>query len=360
MMTDPLYYLVQFIFFPLAAVVFGLFLNALVHEITTSGWELSPRCVWRWCLTVSSFFFCIMELDPCSVLGILPTAWRNGVECTVASVILNSASSTFYMYIIVLSKRHLSKASSPSLITNPTLWIVSCVLATVANIIVALGGAITDNGFWFGISLFIVAAQELILLAVVNVTLHKMGSLLSELEAQTSMNYTMQRRKIWIIRIVITALIVIDISNEFTKDDSYLNGLFNPAPPLGYDPTVFDPSAPILSVLMALAHLVLLYAMQRPSDSSRPSSAVVVLTSSTAERPSKLSVTSGERPSKSVGGGTPNIGGGEARLSKSVVATPNMSGAPRLSQSVVVPPGAAERPGAKLSIIVVTEKRMTM
>lgn len=275
--------------FPLSAVIFGYFLNALWLEISTKGWELSPRCVWRWCLTTSSFFFCVLELDPCSVLGILPTSWRIGVECAVGTVLLNSASSTFYMYIVVLSKRHLAKSSSPSLVTNPNLWIVSNVSATVANFIMGLSGAITNNALFFGIALLTVASQEVILLVVVHVTLHKMGSLLKELETQMKIDYKVQRRKLWLIRIVGTGIIVFDIVNQFTKSDSLLNGLFHPAPPIDYDPAVFNPTAPLLSVVLGLAHLTLLYAMQRPSDSSRPGT-IALTAGSSSEKPSNISV----------------------------------------------------------------------
>lgn len=215
MAVDPLYYLVQLILFPVAAILFGVSLHALWREIETHGWVLTARCVWRICLTLSSFAFCIMELDPTSVLGILPTAWRNEVESIASGLLFNSACSTFYMYIIVLSKRHLTKGKVPPLFTN--VWVAANTSATIGTFFSGLVGAITNSGFWLGIAIVILTLQEIAIGAIVHYSLHKMTKLLAELETQSSVTYNSQRRKLWIIRIIATALICIDITNEFTK-----------------------------------------------------------------------------------------------------------------------------------------------
>lgn len=153
-----------------------------------------------------------------------------------------------------------------------------------------LTGAITNNAFWFGVGLFIVASQESMILVVLHVTLHKMGNLLKELETQLKMDYKLQRRKLWIIRLGITGIILSDMCIQFTREDSFLNGVLHPGPPTDYNPQVFQLTAPLLSVVLALAHLTLVYAMQRPPEASRPSTAVA-MTTVQVERTSKLSIT---------------------------------------------------------------------
>jgi len=260
MAVDPLYYLVQIIIFPIAAITFGFCLHTLGLEIAAHGYVLSPRCVFHLCICMSSFTFCILQLDPSSVLGILPTQWRYFVGYAITSFLLNTGASTFYLYVVVLSARHLSSSKVPPMFTN--LWTFANILTTTLELLAGLIGGITDNAFWFGICNLIVIVQELTLLGLVHVVGHKLGSLLKELEKQVGTKYRVQRQKLWFIRIATTILICTNTANALVRGD--FSTLTEPRPSIGFDPAHFDPSYPIPDILITLAHLVLLYAMQKP------------------------------------------------------------------------------------------------
>lgn len=260
---DPFYFLIQLIVFPAAAVILGFFLHAFGLEFATHGCVLSPRFIWLTLFCLSGFTFCVLELDPCSVLGILPTQWRALIEYILASLLLNSAFVTVYMYVIVLSKKHLSKL--PLTFTN--LWVIANVLATLAIIGVGIVGAAENNALWFGICDILVMIQELLLVAFFHIGLHKVATLLNYLEAQSGISYTVQRRKLWVIRIAVTLLLCIDIANELSDEEQSVYAIPNPRPPYSWDPEVFEITSVVPSVLFSIAETLFLYAMWRPTGS---------------------------------------------------------------------------------------------
>lgn len=282
--VNPGYYLAQLIVFPISVVLFGAFLYVLGIEIASHGYVLSARFVWLACLCVSSSFFCIMLLDPSSALGILPPQWRRCVGYVANSLLLNSAISTFYMYMVVLSARHMTKVSS--LFTN--VWIFSNALATSLNSLSGLIGGITDNAFWFGICATIVSSQEVVIAGIVNVSSHKMDALFRELELTLGANFGAQRRKLWIIRIIGTLLIIIDITNSILPDDSDFHYLSEPGPTPGLNYEEFDATPTIGQVLTIVAHAAMLYALQRPTG--QPTAGIVSLDRASSNHGSRVSV----------------------------------------------------------------------
>lgn len=177
------------------------------------------------------------------------------------------------MYMTVLSARHLSKLSP--LFTN--LCIIANLSATLLTIIMGLTGAITENALWFGICALIMVAQELIIMGIVNVSSHRMGHLFDEFEAQTGTSYQVQRRKLWIIRITTTVLVLISVANVFLSETGNVYALASPRRPIGFSLEAFDATYPIPDVLTALAHVVLLYALQRPTNTKTSNNGVVSL-----------------------------------------------------------------------------------
>lgn len=273
-MTNPLYYVVHLIIFPIAAVVFGIFLRNCGLEVAANGWVLSPRFVWHSSLCVSSALFCLLQLDPSSMLGIIPAPWRNFLGHLLTCLLLNALCSTLYMYIIVLAVRYLPTAQVPPLFTK--LWIAASVLSTLLAFCMALTGAIMDRSNWFGIAVIVTLLQEMVILVFTHTGLHKLGSLLKELELQTKTSYVTQRRKLWIIRIVLTVLILCHEGNIFGPG-SVIYTIANPEPAHRFDPEVFDLIYPVQDVLLALAHLTLVYVSNRPTNSPAAHTTVVVL-----------------------------------------------------------------------------------
>jgi len=148
-MVDGWYYVFQLINFPISAIIFGICIRAFWREVEENGWVVSPRFVWFGCLIMSSFLFCVLQLDPSASLGIFQHRWRAFIGFFDSSLLINAIYATFYMYMIVLSKRHLQEI--PALHTY--VWIVVNILSTLFVGITCLVGAITDNHFWFAVGL---------------------------------------------------------------------------------------------------------------------------------------------------------------------------------------------------------------
>lgn len=259
---DPLYFVLQLILFPIVAVLFGIVLHSLHNEIESEGWVLSPQCVRQVCLCVSTSSLLITLLDPTSVLGIIPTPWRLFMECTFTILLLNSACSTFYMFVIVLSKRYLAQARVPPLFTR--LWLATNSLSTFVVVIAGLVGAIIDDSFCFGLCLLVLMAHELFIVALINMSLHQMRTLLAEFETDTN-NLKAQSRKMLIVRVVSTILGVGAVVTELINPESLIYNLANTEvdPTRGFDPLTFNITAATPFVLTTVAHITLMYAVQR-------------------------------------------------------------------------------------------------
>lgn len=236
-MVDPLYFVVQLILFPTAGVLFGIFLHELRLEVQEYGWQLSPRCVRHLCLCASSFVLWVAALDPTSVLGIFPTPWRYFIESVSFGLVINSLSSTLYMYFTVLSKRYLSNMQVPACYT--ALWILPNVIFGLANALTALIGAILDDSFWTGVSVAVIFSQEMSLVILVHASLHYMQTLLTELEQTSSANFKAQKRKLWVIRLLATLIIGLGTFTQLINPESELYGILRPGlPNKGANPQV--------------------------------------------------------------------------------------------------------------------------
>jgi len=273
---DPLYFVVQLVLFPIVAVLFGIVLHSLHNEIESEGWVLSPQCVRQVCLCMSSASLLITLLDPTSVLGIIPTPWRLFMECTFTILLLNSACSTFYMFVIVLSKRYLAKAKVPPLFTR--LWLATNSLFTFVVVIVGLIGAIIDDSFFFGVCLLVLMAHELFIVVLLNVTLHKVGTLLAEYETDSS-KLKAQLRKLLIGRVASTILGVGAVATELINPDSLIYALANTEadPTRGFDPLTFNLTAATPFVFATAAHVTLMYTVQRTHSRTPKTQTVVTL-----------------------------------------------------------------------------------
>lgn len=261
--------------FPISAIIFGICANNLWREVETSGWVLSARCVWFSCLVVSTFTFLILQLDPSATLGIFHPTWRAFVAFFDTSLVINTVHATLYMYLIVLSKRHLQQV--PRLHTY--LWIGVNIVSTVFIVTVSLVGAITDNHFWFAIGLVGLVTQELFLLVANNVNLFRVSQLFIELEATTHVSYSVQRRKLLILRVVFNVLAVTTIVASLLVKNAGLEALWSPEkiPVISYDPETFDIFYLMPDWLTISTHMMLMYAMRKPAASKSSAGAVVNL-----------------------------------------------------------------------------------
>lgn len=163
-------------------------------------------------------------------------------------------------------------------------------MATAANIISGLLVGFTNNAFFSGICATIAIIQELIIIAIVHVLSHQMLLVFKEFEVSFGTSFSVQRRKLWIIRIAATVLILADIINSIVPDDSDFHYLENPRPVKPFVPEEFDATPTIGQLLAIAAHIAMLYAMRRPSESPNQTNNNMVKLDRASEHFSKISI----------------------------------------------------------------------
>jgi len=256
--VDPTCYIPHILFFCCGAIFFGLFLNALLSEHAEHGWVTSPRMVWFSSLTLSSFVFVLLQVDPYTALGIFPIGWQHFLAWFQTSLLITSVGATLYMFLIILYCRH--QLLVPVLITR--LYIFANIAANVFVFLISMVGAVTNNSFWFSVTGWAIVIQELAIFFGYTAALTKVDWLLAELE-RDGLDFKAQRRKLAILRFSTAALCLAAIASQ-------LSGAYTPlrmewgAPVEPFDVRIFRIELMFGDFLSLIAMLILYYTLRRP------------------------------------------------------------------------------------------------
>lgn len=255
--VDPLFYVVQVIYFTLAAILFGLFAIAHRKETVQNGWALSPRFMWLSCLCCSSSGFLIVQIDPVGALGIFSDPWQLFVGKVDATLLVGSVCASIYMYVLIDYKRD----SIPLLVTH--VWLASNVGAFLLIFSFALTGAITDNNLWFVLCVLLLMLQEVFIFLGIVISVSKATRLLNSLGPVS--DYRKQIRKLWLFLLSATIVIVAALINQgWSLPANFVEQWGKPVPITRWEVFQFRLVAGDLTSL--LGHMILLYMLRPPKS----------------------------------------------------------------------------------------------
>jgi len=273
MEVDPIYFGTHAVFFLWGATLLGFFAKSLVDEVGLKGWK-TPRAAWASFLVVSSSVFVINYLDPRSILGLYPANLLKGIEWIVVITLASSFGFSGYMYLIALYQRNMS--SVPKYLRN--VWLVLMITFLSFHAVFSIIGASTGNLYWFGVDGFILAAHEILMTLVLNVSICKLGLYLHELNKEKSSlgsqstNFQNALRKMTYVRVGSIMMTVFAVSFQVLSPGSVRDRVAKPFTPIIYDNSTFQGMNIISPLLACGLHSLLLYMVRRPQPKSGASS----------------------------------------------------------------------------------------
>jgi hypothetical protein len=268
MAVDPIYYVLQILFFVWGAVLLGFFGKGLVDELKAHSW-LAPRGLWLTCLCCAVGFFVILQFDPRGILEIYSPNWIKFLEWVTLVALLDAFAFTAYMYLIVLYRQQMS--SVPEGIRN--MWLsVNCGFS-VLHLLIAFIGSASNNIFWFAVDSLVLVLHEAILVIVLNVSICKLSQGLRRQTLEigavgTTSNFKSALRKIWYLRIIVTVVAIVAGIYQLFDPGNAIDRLTWGSQIKHYDNSKFS-SVSLVSPLGSTGlYTLLLYMSRRPGDAN--------------------------------------------------------------------------------------------
>jgi hypothetical protein len=255
------------------AILLGFFAKSLVDEVTLKGWK-TPRAVWASSLCLSSTVFVIHYLDPRTILGLYPANILKLIESIEIITLASAFGFSGYMYLIALYQRNMN--SVPKYLRN--VWLLIMITFSVLHAVFSILGASTGNLYWFGVDGFILATHEMVMTAVLNYSIFKLGLYLHELNKEKSSlgaqstNFHNALRKMTYVRVCSIMMTVFAVSYQILSPGSARDRVAKPFTPIFYDTSTFSGLTVIPALLACGLHSLLLYMLRRPQPKSGGSS----------------------------------------------------------------------------------------
>jgi len=236
--------------------------------VQLNGWVVSPRLFWCGCLCASGTVEVLKQLDPCSALGIYSPVWINFLGSVGSALLLDSGACALYMYLTVLHTQHLSHV--PNQLRD--VYLAANLALTFLIILSSLVGSASNNMFWYGIEAWVLIVHQVFNTVLLNVSLSLLTSVLLNMTIlMPSANFRAAIRKMRFLRVAIVVLVSGAIADQFVGPSTPITQLVWGVPSGSIDLDDFDITAWVGSMLVCIAHLILLYTLRRPVSKEKES-----------------------------------------------------------------------------------------
>lgn len=254
------FYVVQVIYFTLAATLFGIFAHFFRKEVQLNGWGLTPRWIRSFCLLCSSFGFLVVHLDSFGALGFYSDPWQLAVGHITASMLVGSVCASLYMYVLISFKGE----TVPLVVIR--LWVASNMGGFVIVFILSMLVTFTNNYFWSFLGSCTLMLQEIFLYFGFLIIVHKTTQMLRAMTQTT--DYGTQIRKLWKSWIFASIVIAVALTNQSLNVRAKAKW-GAPVPVTNY--SVFEGKMILPDLILLAGHLVLLFMLRPPSNNKRNS-----------------------------------------------------------------------------------------
>lgn len=250
----------EIILFVWSAILFGVFVRCLQTEILLNP-HLTPRSFWGGCLCVSSAGLLLVAIDPLGALGIYPLPLLWFLSRLATMLVLNSLSCAFYLYLIVLYTQYLDHVPERLYI----IWLGVNTTLSLLLAFTAIIGSATNNNFWYGFGGMFIILHEICSACLINASLSRLTKILQNMtHASNDLILRVAIRKIRLIRLIAVVLCALAVGNQIFGTDGFVTKLVWGAPIPAYPTSEFLPTLWFPHILIALAHVFLLYIFRRP------------------------------------------------------------------------------------------------